>query len=299
MRLKGIRSPSRRRIGRIAGPLAAGVLVLATSVTTGVGQAAAGTGGGTNDPSCKPSAAHPYPVVLLHGLGATYYEDLNFLQADLALKGYCTFSATYGAYPGFSLVGGLKHISDSASEIAAFVHQVLTETGAKKVDLVGHSEGAFQALYVTKTQNVAADVDKVVALAPPTHGTSFAGLYSIAMALGIQPETQTVLNTFGCGACSDLVTGGAAVTTLDNGPIAQAGVGYTVITSRTDELVTPTSTSFVDEPGVTNEYMQDTCPFDPVGHIGEAYDANVWHLIENALDPQDAGGFLCVFGSPG
>ena len=299
MRPKGIRTPSSRRVRRIAGSLVAGALVLATSLTASAGQASAGTGGGNNDPSCKPSAAHPYPVVLLHGLGATYYEDLNFLQADLALKGYCTFSATYGAYAGFPLVGGLKHIGDSAPEIAAFIHQVLAETGAPKVDLVGHSEGAFQALYVTKTQNVAANVDKVVALAPPTHGTSFAGLYSIVMALGIQPQTQAVLNTLGCGACSDLVTGGAAVTTLDNGPIAQPGVHYTVITSRTDELVTPTATSFVDEPGVTNEYVQNTCPFDPVGHIGEAYDPNVWHLIENALDPQHATGFLCVLGSPG
>ncbi|MBS2538589.1 alpha/beta fold hydrolase [Catenulispora sp. NF23] len=299
MRSKGTRSPSSRRAWKIAVPLAAGALALATSFTAGAAQAGAATGGGDNDPSCKPTAAHPYPVVLLHGLGATYYEDLNFLQADLAAKGYCTFSATYGAYPGFPLVGGLRPINDSAPEIAAFIHQVLTETGATKVDLVGHSEGAFQALYVTKTQNLAGGIDKVVALAPPTHGTTFAGLYSIAQALGIQPQTQAVLDAFGCGACSDLVTGGTAVTTLDSGPIAQPGVHYTVITSRTDELVTPTGTSFVGEPGVTNEYVQDTCPFDPVGHIGEAYDTNVWHLIENALDPQHATGFLCVLGSPG
>ena len=74
---------------------------------------------------------------------------------------------------------------------------------------------------------------------------------------------------------------------------------YTIITSRYDELVTPTSTAFVNEPGVTNEYVQDTCPFDPVGHIGEAYDLNVWHLTENALDPSHAKGFFCVAGSPG
>ena len=72
-----------------------------------------------------------------------------------------------------------------------------------------------------------------------------------------------------------------------------------MLTSRVDELVTPPSTSFVHESGVVNEYVQDSCPFDPVGHIGEAYDLNVWHLIENALDPQHTTGFICVLGSPG
>ncbi len=85
-------------------------------------------------------------MVFLHGLGATSYEDLNFLQSDVASKGYCTFSTTYGAYPGFPFVGGLRPIADSATEIKTFIQQVLNETGAAKVDIVGHSEGAFQSL---------------------------------------------------------------------------------------------------------------------------------------------------------
>lgn len=87
--------------------------------------------------------------------------------------------------------------------------------------------------------------------------------------------------------------------TLDNGPIARPGDSYTIITSRYDELVTPTDTAFVPEPGVTNEYVQDTCPCDPVGHMSEAYDLNVWHLVENALDPTTARRTACTAGSPG
>ena len=89
------------------------------------------------------------------------------------------------------------------------------------------------------------------------------------------------------------------MTTLTTGAVARPGVHYTIITSRADELVTPTATAFVPEPGVVNEYVQDFCPFDPVGHIGEAYDANVWHLVLNALDPAGAAPFPCVVGSPG
>ncbi len=98
-------------------------------------------------------------------------------------------------------------------------------------------------------------------------------------------------------AAEQVVGHGAGV---DAGPIAQPGVRYTVITSKYDELVTPSATAFVTEPGVTDEYVQDACPLDPVGHIGEAYDLNVWHLVENALDPAHATPIhLCAFGSPG
>src|SRR5262245_8462204 len=89
---------------------AARLLALAAAVCA-LGAPAAQAAGGENDPSCKPTAAHPYPVVFLHGLGAAYYEDINFLQTDVAGQGYCTFSSTYGAYPGFPYVGGLRPVA--------------------------------------------------------------------------------------------------------------------------------------------------------------------------------------------
>lgn len=276
----------------------AATLAVAGMVALGA-PAAHASSSGVNDPACAPSSAHPSPVVFLHGLGANGTEDINQIQSDVAAKGYCTYSLTYGAGAYGPYVGGLNDISASAGQINSFVQQVLAETHASKVDLVGHSEGAFESLYVTKTQGISSQIDKVVAIAPPTHGTSFGGLYTIAMLLGAQNLAGQVMSTGGCVACSELVDNGSAVNTLNNGPIAQPGVTYTVITSKYDELVTPTTTSFVNEPGVTNEYIQDTCPFDPVGHIGEAYDTNTYNLVENALDPAHAASFTCSAGSPG
>ena len=275
--------------------LLAAMLAAGACLTAGAGSAAAVPAG------CTPSAAHPDPVVLLHGLGATYYEDINVLQGWLTARGYCTFARTYGAYDGFPLVGGLREIPASAAEIAAFITSVQEQTGAAKVDVVGHSEGGFQSLFVTKTQGVAARIGKVVAIAPPTHGTTFAGLYDLAYVFGQQERDQVdkALKTVGCPACSQLGTGGSAVATLTDGPIAQPGVHYTVITSRSDELVTPTDTSFVREPGVVNQYVQDFCPLDPVGHIGEAYDTNVWNMVANGLESAPDRHFLCGAGSPG
>lgn len=251
-----------------------------------------------NDFSCESSSN---PIVLLHGLGATYYEDLNFLEAYLKTRGYCTFSLTYGAYDGFPFVGGLKAIEESSKEIAEFVKYVHTTTGAKKVDLIGHSEGGFQSLYTPKVQGISDIVERIIAIAPPTHGTSFAGLFKLASAFGpdFREKIAEVLKKFGCPACNDLSKDGDAVKKLIDGPITQPGNKITIITSSFDELVTPTETSFVREEGVNNIYVQDYCPLDPVGHIGEAYDLNVWNLVTNSLEDDIGDKFFCVIGSPG
>lgn len=97
---------------------------------------------GVNDFSCK-SASQPVPVVLFHGLGATFYEDLNVLQAYLASKDFCTFAITYGDYDGFPFVGGLKPLNESSEQLAQYIAEVTSKTGASKVDIVGHSEGGL------------------------------------------------------------------------------------------------------------------------------------------------------------
>lgn len=254
---------------------------------------------GINDFSCQSTSN---PVVLLHGLGATYYEDLNVLQYWLQNQGYCTYSLTYGAYEGFPWAGGLKPINESAPEIAAYIEEVAQKTGHAKVDLVGHSEGGFQALYVPKFEGVADLIESIVAIAPPTHGTDTAGLFNLAYLFGdaSREAVGDVLDAVGCGACDDLGPDGDAVDRLNDGtPIVQPGNKVTIITSKYDELVTPPETSFVDEDGVRNLWVQDTCAFDPVGHIGEAYDTNVWNLVKNALDEKPDRAFICLIGSPG
>lgn len=237
----------------------------------------------------------------MHGLGATYYEDLNQLETYLKTQDFCTFSITYGDYPGFPYVGGFEYVNISAVELADFVREVQTKTGAAKVDFVGHSEGAFQTLYVTKFEGVANIVQRIIAIAPPTHGTTFANLYTLSYIGGNLTNglVNAALKGFGCRACTDVVTNGPAVNRLNTGPIAQPGIKYTILTSRYDELVTPPYTAFVNETGVENLYVQDYCPQDPVGHIGEAYDRNVWAIVQNRLSDIVAGPKVCTYGSPG
>ncbi|HSV37279.1 MAG TPA: alpha/beta fold hydrolase [Nocardioidaceae bacterium] len=270
--------------------LGAAVTVLAVSPLAPAQAASSGI----NDFSCQPSAAHPEPVVLLHGLGANGDANWSFHGPQIAGAGYCVFSLTYGLqYPGS---GGWVPIAESAQEIGAFIDQVLAATGAAKVSLVGHSEGAFQSLYVPKVAGYAPKVARVVALAPPTHGTTAGGLVTLGQTLGGQQLVNLFTDGASCRACTDLIDGGPAVAALTDGPIAQPGVKYTIVSSRYDAVVTPVSTGFVNEPGVNNYYIQDKCPFDPVGHVGIAVDSGLTSMILNGLDPTRR--ITCAFGLP-
>jgi triacylglycerol esterase/lipase EstA (alpha/beta hydrolase family) len=261
-------------------------------------EAAAARSSGVNDWGCRPSSAHPNPVVLLHGLGAPSAGHWAFMAPYLAGKGYCVFYFTYGKVSPFIPLGGFEPIADSAREIARFIDDVRAATRSAEVDIVGHSEGGFLSLYIPKVLHLGGKIGKVVSLAPPAHGTDFASLVQVANLLGIRATVDFVLRTVGCDACSDLITGGPAVQTLNAGPVTEPGVAYTIIASRTDVLVTPTETSFVREPGVRNLYVQDLCPLDPVGHIGMAFDPGLATMISNALDPSSAVPVTCSIGLP-
>lgn len=194
--------------------------------------------------------------------------------------------------------GGLKSVSVSSAEVAAFIQQVITQTGSPKVDLVGHSEGGLMTLYVPKFYSYLVPyISQAIAIAPPTHGSTLSGIYDLAYVLG---ETSrklvgTVLETIDCGACDDLGPEGPAVVQLNQGPIAQPGILYTIIASMNDEFVTPVTTaSFVNEPGVRNLYIQQFCPADHVGHSGLPYDPNVQQTVRNILLGSLSGPAACV-----
>jgi hypothetical protein len=274
------------------------VLAAGFALVAGQSPATAASSSGFNDWACVPSAAHPNPLVLLHGLGGNGPGNYASLGPALAGAGYCAFAPTYGQASPVIPVGGTVSVTKSAPEIAAFVGRVLTTTGASKVDIVGHSEGGFHSLYGPKVLGYSGKVGRVVALAPPSHGTTFAGLVSVGDLLGLRPLVNLVLATFGCQACPEIIVGGSAVARLTDGPIAQPGVEYTIIASRFDALVTPHETSFVREPGVRNLFVQDICPLDPVGHIGLAFDSGVAMMVANALDPANAKPVTCGFGPP-
>jgi triacylglycerol lipase len=245
---------------------------------------------GANDFSCRPSAAHPNPVVLVHGLGATMGENWATISPLLANHGYCVYALTYGLHPGEKLIGGLAPMEQSSAELASFVDRVLAATGARKVDLVGHSEGTVMPQYYLKFRGGAAKVDKYVAMTPIYQGTTLDGLGPLITTLErVFPQFAGPFSAAvakGCGSCEEFLRGSAFNRHLyADGVYAVPGITYTTIMTKYDELVTPYTSGYLDAPNATNIVVQRQCKLDLAEHLAVAFDPVVGQDVLNALDP--------------
>jgi triacylglycerol lipase len=221
---------------------------------------------GVNDWNCRPPAAHPYPVVLVHGTFFSTAISWETLAPMLVAKGYCVFALDYGS-------NGTAPVENSARELATFVDRVLRATGSSRVDIVGHSQGGMMPRYYMRFLGGAAKVDKLIGLSPSNHGTT----------TPLAPVVAPV-----CPSCGEQTAGSAFLTTLNTGGETVAGVSYTVIETRYDEVVTPYTSAFLQGPGVTNVLLQTDCPLDLSDHIAITYDSVALQWVEHAL----AGGSL-------
>ncbi len=250
-----------------------------------------------NDWSCVPSAAHPRPVVLVHGLTTNMYEDWLTLSPALHSAGYCVFALTYGegAFPNR---GGFLPMEQSAVELDTFVARVLAATGADQVDLVGHSEGTVMPQWWLRKMGGAAVTHSYVAITPIYDGTTLHGLDSVIDGLkGLDPEQADRISAqfdAYCGACQQLLHGSEFLQALyDDGTVAAPGVTYTTVMTRLDELVTPYTSGYLDAPGTTNVVLQDVCPRDLSDHLVITFDPVVHRIVLNALDPEHALPISC------
>jgi triacylglycerol lipase len=264
----------------------------------------AGAPAGANIWTCKPSAAHPDPVVLVHGLGATMAENWATYAPLLADNGYCVYALTYGLDPGEVYVGGLQPMEQSSLQLAAFVDRVLASTGAAKVDLVGHSEGTVMPQYYLKFEGGAAKVNRYVAITPLYKGTALDGLGTVLSALEHEaPSLAAPLEgavTDLCGSCQEFLTGSPFLTHLyANGQFAVPGVTYTTILTRYDELVSPYTSGLLNAPNATNIVVQNQCATDYSEHLTMAFDPVVAQDMLNALDPSETHAVPCTVVLPG
>jgi triacylglycerol esterase/lipase EstA (alpha/beta hydrolase family) len=220
---------------------------------------------GANDWSCVPSAAHPEPLVLVHGTFGDMTVSWNTTAPRMALEGYCVYALDYGDR-------GMGPIADSAQQLAGFVDQVLAATGAAKVDLVGHSQGGMMARYYVKNLGGDQRVDDLVGLAPSNHGTT---------------NPAAPWGSWGdCQSCVEQVAGSAFLTALNAGDESPGAVSYTQVETRYDEVVTPYTSAFLADDGenVTNVLVQDSCAADASEHLTIVGDPVAWLWVRNALD---------------
>ncbi|GGP50079.1 esterase/lipase family protein [Streptomyces melanogenes] len=283
----------RRAWKHLARPLAALLLAAAATVVpaTAAHAQSAAPSSGWNDYSCKPSAAHPRPVVLVHGTFGNSVDNWLALAPYLVHRDYCVFSLDYGQLPGVPLFNGLGRIDKSAEQLAGFVDKVLAATGAPKADLVGHSQGGMMPRWYLKFLGGASKVNTLVGIAPDNHGTTLLGLTAL---LPYFPGAGDLLNLATPGL-ADQVAGSPFLAKLNEGGDTVPGVHYTVIASKYDEVVTPYRSQFLNGPDVDNVLIQDKCALDLSEHVAMGLtDRITYHEVVNALDPAHATPTTCL-----
>jgi hypothetical protein len=250
---------------------------------------------GANDWPCKPTSAHPYPVVLVHGTFANQHNNWAALSPLLVNDDYCVFTFNYGGPPLLGTLYGLGEISASAAQLATFVDQVRALTGSAKVDLVGHSQGGMMPHYYIKYLGGDAEVHTFVALAPSNQGSALSDLAKLAAYIpGVATLVQQGLQSV-CPACLQQEAGSAFLADLWNGGITAPTVNYTVISTIYDEVVVPWTSQQLPGSNATNIVIQDLCPIDFDGHAGLAYDHIALQQVLNALDPAHPRSALCTY----
>jgi triacylglycerol lipase len=225
---------------------------------------------GANVP-CTPTSAHPDPVILIHGTFENRFDNWGVVSPALKSAGYCVYALNYGSYKESGTLGvyGVGPIENSARELRAFVKQVRSATGARKVDLVGHSQGGGPLpRYYIKNLGGVSVVDDLVGLAPSNHGTTVT-----------TPATQF------CPACVQQTAGSSFLTELNSGDESPGQVSYTQIVTRYDEVVVPyTSGYLAPDTNVTNLTLQDKCPNDTSEHLLVPNDPPAIEITKNALE---------------
>jgi len=247
---------------------------------------------GANDWSCKPTAAHPRPVVLVHGTFADMSNSWQAISPLLKNNGYCVFALNYGDYNGSGAIGvyGVDDIPTSAGELNAFVDKVRAATGVAEVDLVGHSQGGMMPRYYLQNLGGAAEVHTLVGLSPSNHGTTLDGLFILS---NFFPGANQFTGAL-CPACEQQRAGSSFITALNSGGETVAGVDYTVIQTLYDQVVTPYTSAFLSGSNVRNVLLQKQCILDLGDHLSMPYDHIAAADVLTALDPLHPRGFLCT-----
>ena len=128
----------------------------------------------------------PYPLVLAHGMGG--FAKIGPIDYFAGVAGTLQRG---GIDAHFSVVDPLNDSDVRGAQLLAFVERVVRETGKRKVHLIGHSQGGFDARWVAHARPDL--VASVTTIGTPHRGTAVADVV-----LGVLPgDAQVVMAAIG------------------------------------------------------------------------------------------------------
>lgn len=196
----------------------------------------------------SPAAAAVHdPIVFVHGFSGSasnWNTMINRFKAD----GYTAdelYAWNYNSYQSNTVI---------AAQLATYVEQVRSRTGAAKVDVVAHSMGGLNSRQYLKFHGGTNYVDDWASLGSPHHGTTWA---------------------YGCIStpCVEMRPGSAFLSNLNAGDETPGAVNYGSWYSPCDELIEPKTSPVLS--GAKN--TQTAC----LGHLALITDATVYTQVRD------------------
>lgn len=192
------------------------------------------------------------PVLLLHGYIMSPLSAWPIMWARLRLDGH-------KCYTMFLKGIGLRDIRFSAEKTRKKVEKILARTGAKKIDLIGHSEGGMVARYYIQRFGGDKYVERCITLGTP-HGGTFETIIVVLTTAGRQ-----------------LLPLSSLIRDLNKNGIPKE-VKWTSIYSIYDECVIPWWSAHLF--GAENKLIY----WPPVFHVNMLYYPHVYNLVMEALE---------------
>lgn len=227
------------RVRRIVAVLAA---VAAAAIGVAVGPSA----------SAEPFANGRNPVILVHGFSGKAANWDTVKQALIA-GGYSADQIVAITYDTF-----YQSNVRSAELLGAKVNEVLSRTGASKVDIVSHSMGSLNSRYCVKFAGCAGKTERWISLAGANLGTGVANYCSFFV------------------TCREMVPGSAVLTKLNAAPAVPAGTKWTTLWSPGDRIIVPATNTVI--PGANNVQVNSS-----ISHLGILQDAGVIAQVQRLL----------------
>lgn len=255
---------------------------VSTAAYAGTGQ----TDAVTTSNSDQDYAKTKYPIILVHGLLGTdkilgVVDYWYGIADDLQAHGATVYTVNLTNFQKEEGPNG------RGEQLLKYIKQVLVVTGAKKVNLIGHSQGGITSRYVA---SVAPDlVASVTTIASPHLGTEFADfvvsvsqsdptgvlggvLNSLQNLLGFIINSAHYTNQDAAGAWKEVSVDGMAdfnknfpTSGINQNAACSTGAAQETINGNVHLLYSWTGAAIVSKQGVLGTYVTDTSTtlFDP------------------------------------